>query len=61
MLNSAIKVAAVSKGIRMWQIADRLGVHESTLSKRLRKELDASEQAAIIEIINQIAREQDQQ
>ena len=57
MLNYAVKVAAASNDLKMWQIADALGIHESTLSKRLRKELSDEEQDKIIAVINRLAAE----
>lgn len=54
MENLAIKQAARVKGVHLWEIAERLGVTDSTFSKRLRRELPEDEQAKIMQIIDEI-------
>ena len=55
MLNHSVRVAAASKDVKMWEIADAMKIHESTLSKKLRRELEEAEQTRIIALINEIA------
>ena len=38
--NMKIREEARNSGVRLWQIADALGIQESMFSKKLRKELD---------------------
>jgi len=39
-INSEIKQEMRSHGVRQWQVADYLGIGESTLCRRMRSELD---------------------
>ena len=55
--NQAIRQAALAHGIRFWQIAQALGVHEVTLSRRLRTELPQEEQERILIIIDELSKE----
>lgn len=57
MKNQEIRQAAMRKGVRMWQIAEALGVHENTFSRRLRTELPQEEQEKILSIIDDLSRE----
>lgn len=56
--NAEIHALASSKGIYMWQIAERYGLHESNFSRLLRHPLSASNRERIIRIINQLADEE---
>ena len=49
--NSEIRTAAGLAGVKMWQIADQLGIHDTNFSKMLRHELPAEEKARILTII----------
>jgi len=53
--NQDIRKTAAKNGVRIWQIADKLGVHEVTLVKRLRYELSEAEKAEIFDIIDALA------
>jgi hypothetical protein len=53
--NNDIKTLAKSKGIHMWQIAERYGLHEGNFSRLLRHPLSDSDRSRIITIINQLA------
>lgn len=55
--NLAIKSEARKKGVHLWEIAERIGITDSTFSKRLRRELSDSEQENVLEIIEQIFNE----
>lgn len=57
MANKLIREAADSNGIRHWQIAERLNMHEGNFSRKLRHELPADEQERIMQIIADIAKE----
>ena len=56
MKNQAIRQAAMAKGVRFWQIAEVLGVHENTLSRRLRSELPQEELERILSIIDDLSK-----
>jgi len=55
--NNDIRLAAESKGIRLWQIASHLSVNDGNFSRRLRMELPATEKQRIFEIIEEISKE----
>ena len=54
--NMKIREKARNSGVRLWQIADALGMQESLLSKKLRKELPEDEQERILNIIDDLAK-----
>ena len=53
-LNDDIRQAAQSTGVRLWQIAEKLGLSDGNFSRRLRRELSGEEQAQIMGIIEQL-------
>lgn len=57
MANHEIKTAAKSKGVKMWQLAEALGMCDSAFSRKLRHELPAEEKEKCLTIINQLAKE----
>jgi len=50
---------AKSKGILLWQIADRLGITDGNFSRRLRHEMTQEEQESIRVIIDELAEGQE--
>ena len=57
MKNKKIREAVKRYGIRMWQVAEALGMQDSAFSRKLRHELPEGEQAQIIGLICQLAQE----
>lgn len=57
MANQGIRHTAKQNGIKLWQVADRLGIAETTLCRRLRHELPEKEQEQIISIILEMSGE----
>ena len=55
MANEGIKREAKRRGVHLWQIADKLCMADSALSRRLRYELSEEERLKIFGIINEIA------
>lgn len=55
--NQDIRDAAKKSDIKLWQIAEKLGIWDATLSKKLRKELPQEEKEKIIGIIAELAKE----
>lgn len=55
MANRQIKERAKKEGVRLWQVADMLGVSEATMTRMLRKELPQAKQQEIMTIIDQIS------
>lgn len=53
MKNKQIKDALKKKGLRQWQLAEKLNVNESVLSRRLRKELPPEEKEQILKVIEE--------
>ena len=58
-MNADIKEKATTSNVRLWQIADALGIADTTLSKKLRKELPESEKERIFTIIENLSKEAD--
>ena len=56
MHNQEIRAAAKSAEIKLWKIADALGMTDSTFSRKLRHELPEDEKAHIMAIIHQLAK-----
>ena len=57
MHNKDIRDAAKRTGVRLWQIAEALGVNDGNLSRKLRKELPQEEKDKILGIIHRLAQE----
>lgn len=53
-LNDDIRQAAQSTGVRLWQIAEKLGLSDGNFSRRLRRELLGEEKTRIMGIIEQL-------
>lgn len=57
MNNMDIRLAAQSKGVKLWQIADKQNVNDGNFSRKLRKELPDAEKTNIMQIINELSKE----
>ena len=57
MKNLDVRRAAAGSGVRLWQIADALGIADCNLSRKLRKELPDDEKKAIFAIIQNLSQE----
>lgn len=57
MRNSDIRQEIKSAGLRLWQIAEALGLQDSNFSRRLRHELSEAEKVKIREIIADLSKE----
>jgi len=57
LYNVDVRRTAAGNGIRLWQIADALGISDCSLSRKLRKELSAEEKAAVFAIIRNLSQE----
>ena len=55
--NQDIRNAAKKADIKLWQIAEKLGIWGATFSRKLRKELPQEEKEKIIGIIAELAKE----
>ena len=54
MYNKDIRTEATNSGVKLWQIAEKLGINDGNFSRKLRKELSPEEKAKIREIIAEL-------
>ena len=57
MKNVEIRSAYMLAGIKQWQLAEAMGISETHLSRKLRKELPQEEKQNILEIIDRLSKE----
>lgn len=57
MQNQDIRRAAAGNGVFLWQVADVMGIADSSLSRKMRRELPADEKRMIFRIIEELAKE----
>lgn len=57
MKNQDIRQAAKENGVKLWEVADRIGLTDGNFSRKLRKELPEEEQKRLISLIEAIADE----
>lgn len=57
MINQDIRRTAAGAGVKLWQIADALGIADCSLSRKLRKELPQEEKDRIFKIIEELSEE----
>ena len=57
LCNQDIRLYAKNSGVRLWQVAEALGIWEATLSRKLRHELPLEEKTKILGIIDTLAQE----
>jgi len=57
--NQTIRKAAKAARVPLWMLAEKLGVSEPTMTRKLRRELDSTEQEKILVIIAEIAQEKE--
>ena len=56
MTNYEIRAAAKEYGVPLWRLAEGLGIADTTLSKKLRKEFSADEKSRALEVIERISK-----
>ena len=56
MHNKDIRDYAARRRVRLWEIAMELGINDSSLSRKLRKELTTDEKEKILGIIDRLAK-----
>lgn len=59
MNNQKIRLAAMNNGVRLWQIAAKLGIAEATFLRKMRFELPEKEQERVIGAIKEIIAERE--
>ncbi|TRM10680.1 hypothetical protein FH966_02515 [Lentibacillus cibarius] len=53
--NQDIRRALKNQAVHTWELAERLGVHETTLYRYLRKDLPRQQKQEYLQMINEIA------
>ena len=56
--NLDIRAKAKGAGVKLWEIADKLGITDSHFSRKLRHELPQAEKDRIFSVIEEIAKEE---
>ena len=56
--NQDIRTAATNAGVKLWQIADKLGMNDGNFCRKLRKELTDGEKSEIVKIIRNISEQE---
>lgn len=59
MTNIDVRQAAAAAGVRLWQIADELGMKDYNLSRKFRHELNQEERERIFAIIQALSSQED--
>lgn len=57
MNNQDIRRTAAGAGVKLWQIAEALGIADCSLSRKLRRELPPEEKQKIFGIIHELSKE----
>lgn len=55
MENVILRERARERGVKMWELAEGLGITDSTLSRKLRRELPEQEQKQLLQMVDLIA------
>lgn len=55
MKNADIRQAAKNSGVRLWEVADRIGMNDGNFSRKLRHELSSEMKSQILTAISEIA------
>lgn len=53
--NVDIRNTAKEKGVKLWEIAEKLEINDGNLSRKLRRELSVAEKAKIMSIIDELS------
>jgi len=56
-MNQDVKRRVAGAGLKLWQIADELGIADSSLSRKLRKELPKEEKERIYKSVEKLSKE----
>lgn len=57
MSNQDIRQYAKKVGVRLWEVAEFLGISDPTMTRKLRHELPEPEKSRIMSIIDELAKE----
>ena len=53
--NDKLRVYATSKGVRLWQVAEKFGITDATFSRKLRKEFSKEDAEQFKVYVDEIA------
>ena len=56
-MNDIIKNAARKARVPLWEVAERMGVSESTMTRMMRRELPEEKKSELVDVIQEVARE----
>ena len=59
MENVKIRERAKAADVKLWEVAERCGLTDSSFSRKLRRELPEAEQKLLLVIIDQLAAERE--
>ena len=57
LANTEIREAAKRNGVRLWQVAEGIGIADASFSRKLRRELPAEERERVLNVIDKLAAE----
>lgn len=55
LANNEIRDAAKRNGVRLWQVAEGIGISDAAFSRKLRRELPADERERVLNVIGKLA------
>ena len=58
MSKQDIRQYAKKAGVRLWEVAEFLGISDPTMTRKLRHELNDSEKSRIMSIIDELAKKE---
>lgn len=58
MVNQDIRQYAKRAGVRLWEVAEFLGISDPTMTRKLRHELSETEKTKLFEIIDKLAKKE---
>lgn len=58
MVNQDIRQYAKKAGVRLWEVAEFLGISDPTMTRKLRHELPETEKTKLFEIIDKLAKKE---
>lgn len=59
MANSEIRMRLAATGVKQYQVADCLGIADTSFSRKLRKELPEEEKNRILSIIDKLSKQKE--
>ena len=60
MTNMKIRFKAQELGVPLWRVAQQMGISEPTMTRRMRKQLSAEEEQAVLAAIEAVKQQQEE-